>query len=236
MTVIKMNKLSFYEQVGIVIPGAVFVFGVMFYVPDLRDVLAKDGVSIGGLGIFVIISYAAGHLLAGLGNGIENVYWHWRCRGGMPSNWIVGRSPRLLSSGQIGKIEALVSSRLGISVPPLAGVTASAWLPIFRQIYSDVDRHGKLDRGDTFNGIYGLNRGLSAAALALAVAVIILAPAHWVVSVGLLAVSLIYLYRMHRFGVHYAREVYNQFLLLPPDPVKPKPVKAKNDKPDLLKA
>ena len=25
-----MNKLSFYEQVGIVIPGAVFLFGVCF--------------------------------------------------------------------------------------------------------------------------------------------------------------------------------------------------------------
>jgi hypothetical protein len=59
-----MNKLSFYEQVGIVIPGSVFLFGLVFYVPALRDVLAKDGISIGGLGIFVIISYAVGHLVA----------------------------------------------------------------------------------------------------------------------------------------------------------------------------
>jgi hypothetical protein len=194
-------------------------------------VLAKDGISIGGLGIFVIISYAAGHLLAALGNGIETL--HWRCSGGMPSNWIVGPSPRLLSSGQIGKVEALVASRLGISVAPLAEVGASGWVPVFRQIYSDVSRHGKPDRGDTFNGIYGLNRGLSAAALALAVAVVILAPSQWIVSLGLLGISSIYLYRMHRFGIHYAREVYNQFLLLPPEhPAKPTPVKAGNDKPD----
>jgi len=162
----------------------------------------------------VIISYAAGHLLAALGNGIESLYW--RCGGGMPSNWIVGRSPRLLSSGQIGKVEAFVASRLGIR-PPLAEVTPSVWFPVFREIYSDVRRHGKPDRGDTFNGIYGLNRGLSAAALALAVAVVILAPSQWIVSLGLLGISSIYLYRMHRFGVHYAREVYNQFLLLPPE-------------------
>jgi hypothetical protein len=77
-----MNKLSFYEQVGIVIPGSVFLFGLMFYVPALHDVLAKDGISIGGLGIFVIISYAVGHLLAALGNVIENL--HWRLKGGMP--------------------------------------------------------------------------------------------------------------------------------------------------------
>jgi len=229
-----MNKLSFYEQVGIVIPGAVFLFGVMFYIPGLREMLAKDGVSIGGLGIFVIISYAAGHLLAAFGNGIENLYW--RCRGGMPSDWIIGASPQLMSSGQINKVETLVASRLGISVPPLAELSASVWSPVFREIYSDVSRYGRPDRANTFNGIYGLNRGLSAAAFALAIAVMILAPAHWIVSVGLLGVSLIYLYRMHRFGVHYAREVYNQFLLLPPDPVKPKPVKANNDRPDRLRA
>jgi hypothetical protein len=226
-----MNKLSFYEQVGIVIPGSVFLFGLMFYVPALRDVLAKDGISIGGLGIFVIISYAVGHVLAALGNCIENLYWRWK--GGMPSNWIVGPSPRLLSSSQIGKIQALTAARLGLSVPPLTELTESAWFPIFRQIYSDVDRHGRPGRGDTFNGIYGLNRGLSAATLALAMAVLILAPAQWIVSLGLLAVSTVYLYRMHRFGVHYAREIYNQFLLLPTEPVKPR---ANSEKPDRLRA
>jgi hypothetical protein len=224
-----MNKLSFYEQVGVVMPGSVFLFGVMFYVPALRDVLAKDGISIGGLGIFVIISYAVGHLLGTLGNGIENLYWRWK--GGMPSNCIAGPSPRLLSSSQIGKIQALTVSRLELSVPPFTEVSESAWFPIFRQIYSDVGRHGKPGRGDTFNGIYGLNRGLSAATLALAVAVLFLVPAQWLVSVGLLVVSAVYLYRMHRFSVHYAREIYDQLLLLPAEPVKPR---ANSEKPDRL--
>ena len=118
-------------------------------------------------------------------------------------------------------------------MPPFTELSERAWFPIFRQIYSDVERHGKPGRGDTFNGIYGLNRGLSAATLALAVAVLILAPAQWLVSVGLLVVSAVYLYRMHRFGVHYAREIYNQFFLLPAEPVKPG---ANSEKPDRLKA
>jgi len=80
-----MEKLSFYDQVGIITPGAVFLFGMMFYRPELRDVFAKESVSIGGFGVFLIISYAAGHLLAALGNIIENLYWKWK--GGMPSNW-----------------------------------------------------------------------------------------------------------------------------------------------------
>ena len=204
-----------------------------FYVPVLRDVLGKDRISIGGLGVFVIISYAAGHLLAALGNGIEGIYW--RCRGGMPSNWIIGSRPRLLSLSQIERVEALVASRLGLTLPPLAELTANVWFPVFRQIYSDVERQGKRDRGDTFNGIYGLNRGLSAASLALAVAVIVVSPRHWIVSLGLMGVSAVYLYRMHRFGVHYAREVYNQFLLLP-EPVKAKPIKANDEKSNRLRA
>jgi hypothetical protein len=229
-----MNKLSFYEQVGIVIPGALLLFGLAFYIPALHDLLGKDGVSIGGLGIFVIISYAAGHLLAALGNSIENLYW--RCMGGMPSNWIIGQSPRLLSLSQVRKVEALVASRLGLTVPPFAELTADAWFPVFRQIYSDVERHGKRDRGDVFNGIYGLNRGLSAASFTLATVIIILSPGHWSVALGLIGVSAVYLYRMHRFGVHYAREIYNQFLLLSPEPAGLKPVKTDNEKTDRLGA
>ena len=47
-------------------------------------------------------------------------------------------------------------------------------------------------------------------------------------SVGLLGISLIYLYRMQRFGVHYAREIYNQFLLLPMQAAAKQPSK-RND-------
>jgi hypothetical protein len=84
-------------------------------------------------------------------------------------------------------------------------------------MYTDVERHGKTSRVETFNGNYGLNRGLSAAMLALALGSLLLEPKRWVVSLILAFLGAVYLYRMHRFGVHYARELYNQFLLLPPD-------------------
>jgi hypothetical protein len=64
----------------------------MFYVTELRDVLGKDGINLGGLGVFVLIAYATGHLLGAIGNLIEAV--HWRTQGGMPTNWIVGMRPR----------------------------------------------------------------------------------------------------------------------------------------------
>lgn len=214
-----MNKFSFYEQTGILIPGALFLFGLMFYVPALEDTFVKDSVSVGGLGIFIIISYASGHLMAAFGNVIENIYWlFW---GGMPSTWIVGPEPRLLSSSQIAKVEALTTARLELTPHPFVKLTASVWFPIFREIYSDVEKHGRPERCDTFNGNYGLNRGLCAATLTLALFILIQTPTQWIVSLGLVGVSLVYLCRMHRFGVHYALEVYNQFLLLPSEHGEP---------------
>jgi hypothetical protein len=51
-----VNKLTFYEQVGIVIPGSVFLFGLLLFFPVLQTVLTKDGVTVGELGIFVLLS------------------------------------------------------------------------------------------------------------------------------------------------------------------------------------
>src|SRR5260370_28176325 len=110
-----MKKLTFYEQVGIVIPGAVLLFGLLFFVPSLKDVLAKDGVSLGQLGVFVLLSYAAGHLIAALGNVGESVLWKWA--GGMPSNWIVKEKTTLLSDEQRARLPEKIKARLGLLVP-----------------------------------------------------------------------------------------------------------------------
>jgi len=86
------------------------------------------------------------------------------------------------------------------------------WFPISRQIYADIAKNGKPDRIDTFNGNYGLNRGLAAATLALAI--VSLAEAQKGVAAALVAVTVVYGYRAYRFARHYAREVYVQFLVL----------------------
>lgn len=168
--------------------------------------------------MFLLIAFATGHLLAALGNGIETVYW--RTRGGMPTSWVVGRNPRLLSPVQIVKLEAAVHKRFGLDIEPLSNISRRAWFPIVRQIYSEVERDDHAKRVDAFNGTYGLNRGLCGAMLALAVGSIIIQPARWPVSLGLAVLSGIYLSRMHRFGVDYARELYIQFLLPSSQPTK----------------
>jgi hypothetical protein len=212
-----MKKLTFYEQVGIVIPGSVLLFGLLFFFPSLKELLAKDGVTVGQLGIFVLLSYAAGHLIAALGNFAESLFW--RPFGGMPSDWVVQERPTLLSDEQRELLPKKKQARLGIIIPAVVEMDSKKWFPISRQIYSDVERNGKRDRIETFNGNYGLNRGLAAGCFALACVAFV--SGNWAVGLGLLVFCGVYTYRAYRFGVHYGRELYVQFLSMSNTPGKP---------------
>jgi hypothetical protein len=204
-----MKKLTFYEQVGIVIPGAVLLFGLLFYFPALKDSFAKDSISVGGLGIFLLLSYAAGHAVAAAGNIIENAGW-WLF-GGFPSEWSVKPQTSIVSADQIEQLEVRLETRLGIS-KKIRGLDRAEWRPIARQIYVEVAQYGNAARIDTFNGNYGLCRGLCASVAVLA----IVAATHrdWLVTAALCGLAVIYLYRAYRFGVHFGRELHLQFLLL----------------------
>jgi hypothetical protein len=204
-----VNKLTFYEQVGIVVPGSVFVFGLLFFFPVLQTVLTKDGVSLGDLGIFVLLSYAAGQLIAAIGNVAESILW--RFVGGMPTDWITRTDTTLLSSTQIDLVEKKLERRLGIT-EKVRGLNPKVWWPISRQIYADVAKNGKPERIDTFNGMYGLNRGLAAATFTLACVAAV--QEKWSIALGLLVLTGVYDYRAYRFGVYYGRELFLQFLVL----------------------
>jgi hypothetical protein len=204
-----VNKLTFYEQVGIVIPGSVFMFGLLLFFPALQTVLTKEGVSLGDFGIFLLLSYAAGHLIAAIGNAAESILWP--LVGGMPTDWITKTEPSLLSAAQIDLLEGKLEGRLGIK-GKVRGMDQKAWLPISRQIYADVAKNGKPDRIDTFNGNYGLNRGLAAATFALACVAAM--DGTWSMALLLLVLTVVYEHRAYRFGVYYGRELYLQFLVL----------------------
>lgn len=213
------KNFSFYEQTGILIPGATLTFGLLFFFPEFRMLFFSDGVSIGGLGLFLLISYAAGHLAAALGSIMESCVWLGR---GRPSSWVVREKGFLLSPEQVGSLEQLIRQRLKLDIATVRGMNPRQWMPISRQIYADVMSHGKPARIDSFDGNYTLNRGLAAALLALALLSLAYSETDWRVTLGLLPIAGIYTYRMYRFGVNYASELYAQFLLLPAQPPLPK--------------
>jgi hypothetical protein len=205
-----VQKMTFYEQLGIVIPGSVFLFGLVLYFTALQNLITKNGISVGELGLFVLLAYAAGHLIAAIGNALESMFW--RSVGGIPSDWVLAEKPSLLSEQQIDQLRVRIGTRLNISLPSLQGLDRKTWWPISRQIYADVGKNGKPDRIDTFNANYGLNRGLSSACLALAVVAAI--HNQWAITAGCVIAGIVFGYRAYRFGVHYARELYLQFLVL----------------------
>jgi hypothetical protein len=206
-----VDKLTFYEQVGIVIPGSVLLAGLLFIFPALNAFGPKEGVTLGQFGIFLLLSYATGHLVAAIGNVLESL--GWKIAGGLPSNWVLqtdGNS--LLNAKQLEQLAAKAKSRLGLDIEKVPGMEAKVWFPITRQIYADVAKGGKPQRVDTFNGNYGLNRGLAAATLALAL--VCATQKLWLIALGFLVVAIVYGYRAYRFAVYYARELYLQFLVM----------------------
>ena len=80
---------------------------------------------------------------------------------------------------------------------------------IVREVYAIVSGAGKAARVDTFNGNYGLLRGLAAAFVALVIVALVLGKGLYLVGV-LVIPLLLAVQRMHRFAVHYATELFTQ--------------------------
>jgi hypothetical protein len=208
-----MAKLSFYEQVGIVIPGALFLAVFALIVPTATAVAAPQDISIGKFGVFLLLAYAAGHAIAALGNVLEAAWWG--LRGGMPSDWVVYDDDRIIDSAQKELLREKIHERLHLTLPAIVGLARKKWQPVFRQLYGRAMSTNP-GRIEALNGNYGLNRGLASAALALTITSAIVQPHHWAVTAMLAGAALIYGFRMHLFGVGFAREVYNCFLNAPP--------------------
>lgn len=205
-----MRQFDFYEFVGVIVPGAVFLTGVALAWPDGSPLERIGDLSIGGLGLGVILAYAAGHLVQAVGNMVEKAWW-WAW-GGMPSDWPRSGSHTLIGPHQVSQLEERVRTLLHQPDFKLSSTGRRDWYSIVRQVYAAVAGNGRSSRVDVFNGNYGLCRGLAASFLALIPSVALI---HWPgsgVVAGLAIAAGIAIYRMHRFGVHYGREVMVQFL------------------------
>jgi hypothetical protein len=89
------------------------------------------------------------------------------------------------------------------------------WYSITRQVYAEVAARSSNSRVDIFNGNYGLTRGIASALLiGLVLLLIVHGFTYWQIILALLVGIGVALYRMHRFGILYARELFVQFLQL----------------------
>jgi hypothetical protein len=173
------------------------------------------------LGLFVILAYVAGHLVQAFGNLIEKAFW--KPFGGMPTNWLVQEHQNLVSEAQMNMLPEKLRDLTGVHLKkPIVNLPVKDWFPITRQIYAAVSAAGRAQRIDTFNGNYGMFRGIASAFLLCAVVNTVMhGLGGWAVSFGLVAAGALAVIRMHRFGTHYARELFIQFLQLKPETITP---------------
>lgn len=205
-----MKSFDFYEFTGVLCPGVVVLFSAAMIVPEFAPILQTSSVTVGDLGLFVILSYVAGHLVQAFGNLLETRIW--RLFGGMPTDWVRTGKNTLLSAQQNALVQERLKDQIG---KPLAELTEKEWYAVTRSVYAAVHSAGRAARVDTFNGNYGLFRGLAAAFLFSAAMLLAMLSFTWAAVVILLACTLLAITRMRRFGIHYARELFVEFLMLP---------------------
>lgn len=203
-----MNRtFDFYEYAGFVVPGAVVVMAVLWLFPDGRAMLSKEGVTLGELGLLVIIAYAAGQLVQAVGNYLEWLWW--KAQGGMPSGRVLAGDH--VTEEQHRRLLDALRPALGGADPKT--VPEAQRLAIVREVYAEVLAAGRAARVDIFSGSYGLMRGLAAAFIVIFLLAAATAKGA-VVLVTLGVLLLLALHRMHRYSKHYATELFTQFLAL----------------------
>jgi hypothetical protein len=205
------KTFTYYDIIGVIAPGAIILVGLTILFPGFQKIALLNNFNIGGLGIFVILSYVAGNLTQAVGNALEKIWWD-SC-GGIPTDWVRIGKGDLLAKPQLIAIEKQLPLKLELQGPiSLKDINNADWLSITRQMYVAISAHSRSGRIDMFNGNYGLNRGIAAAFLIMALLNVI---HNWIIALLLFIVSLLALYRMYRFGKYYARELFIEFLQLP---------------------
>lgn len=210
------NGFDFYETVGIVIPGAIALVGAAAVSPTLDRWLLSGAISLGDFGLLLMLSYATGHLVHGVGNMLEALVY--RGFGGSPSDWPRLGREGILSQSQCNRLVHRLRERDFIPVSSLRDISEADWRGIVIELAAMTRATGQTRRLDSFNRTYGLLRGLAAALLLVLLFLVASSGTNfselWQVKVALLLGFAVALYRMHRFSCHYARELFVQFLRL----------------------
>jgi hypothetical protein len=163
------------------------------------------------------MAYVAGHLVQSFGNLIELIWW--KCARGWPTDWVRTRRHDILALAQWNILPARIRELIRIECSDsLATFTEKDWKSITRQVYASVRKAGRAERVDVFNGNYGMFRGIAASLVIILAAACLDAEKHnWRLYGSLLVMLGLALMRMHRFGVHYSRELFVQFLNTEPN-------------------
>ena len=203
-----------YEVIGIITPGT--VLGVLFVleVPQFQELVGRNGIGVGGFGLFFLVAFVLGHLVQAIGNLLEPIVW---LGAGLPTNLVRNPSQVLLSPAQRDTLAQKVNLMEGQPVD-LQTVASKPWRSITTRAYARVRAAGKSHRIDISNRTYGLSRGL-VAALAVSSGWFLYAHRDQErVVLVILVMLMAAIWRMRVAGLHYARALFLEFIDLEPSP------------------
>jgi hypothetical protein len=220
-----------YECLEVLVPGAFFT-GCLMAIYQHPAVASVNEWTIGAVVIFALISYAVGHLVQTLSNTIEK-YW-WRAVGGMPLDWVRSGKKQLLPDNKVTELERHVRVKLHLGPDfKIAEQDGGGWYFLVRQIHGMVVDGRPSQRASYLDTCMAINRGLACAVFALAILYLLNDPfvdpskidiedfSRFYIGAVVFMVGMLTLFRMQRFGVQYALELFAQFILLPaPMPVQ----------------
>ncbi len=194
-----MEKLNIYEYVAVIVPGVVFLFGLGVMLPESlivhRVMMPQD---MGTAAVHLFLAFALGHMLQVLGQHLHGYYWS--DFGGFPTDWPFSRRHHELSPAFQ---QVVLESSGQREVADLY-----EWRRAVATVRSLVTTEGFARRLETFHANYGMFRSTVVAGVLLLLTTPWCTREVWTVCPVILAGVLVSLLGMHRFGVHYARELF----------------------------
>lgn len=215
----KIHATRFHEHASILIPGGTLLAAVMVILGP-QSPIQLETMSGPHLAVYLIASYATGHLLQILGSIAEGGWW--RLRNGMPIDWVRQPGKHLLPDVQREDLARHIRGKLGMALPEgIQAVPKAQWYFVTRQLLAYVQNQGHAHQLHHLTGSYELNRGIAAGALLLAALVAIRDPMtamamdnHDLFGIaGALCIAVLAIYQMERYAVQYALELFSQFIL-----------------------
>lgn len=194
-----MEKLNIYEYVAVIVPGVVFLFGLGVMLPEtyvFHSVLMPH--DMGTAAVHLFLAFALGHMLQVLGQHLHAYYWS--DFGGFPTDWPFSREHQELSPA----LQQVVLDASGQSEV----ADLYEWRRAVATVRSLVTTEGFASRLETFHANYGMFRSTVVAGVLL----LLLMPWStldlWSICPVIVSGVMVSLLGMHRFGVHYARELF----------------------------
>jgi hypothetical protein len=221
-----MADYTTYEFFGYIIPGTIFVLGLAAIHPWIAaqvEAYTGNGIDLASLGIFLVVSFTAGHLLHTPLRIGELLFPNSLCEEGVIGASSITKT-HFLTDDESKALTKAIEHRYSLILNREKPLDTKTSCNVIRRISIDVHRSNRAALVDIFIRDYGLYMGLATASwLLLIIAVFFhvrcnpldrIALGFWPLFSLMLLLAGLSTFRMLYFGRAYARELFLAFIAL----------------------